>query len=133
MIQRLTDIALIVQQLIQGVQDYRKCKSLIDEILTILNLLSGLAGPNSKLPAPLLLLTEFLPGTSAERSTINVIKELQSLGIPTGTLPDGSPNLMALFNFASNKGAEKEEAQNGAIDAFGVGPTGPIKIFAKGR
>jgi hypothetical protein len=133
MIQRLTDIALIVQQLVRGAQDYRKCKSLVDEILTILKLLSGLAGPNSKLPVPLLLLTEFLPGTSAERSTINVIKELQSLGIPTGTLPDGSPNLMALYNLASNKGAEKEEAENGAVDGFAVGPTGPVKLFLKSR
>ena len=131
-VKRLTALAITIQG-IMAINDYRKCKSLVDDILSILDLLSGLAGPNSKLPAPLLLLTEFLPGTSAERSTINVIKELQSLGIPTGTLPDGSPNLMALFNFASNKGAEKEEAQNGAIDAFGVGPTGPIKIFAKGR
>jgi hypothetical protein len=40
---------------------------------------------------------------------------------------------MALYNLASNKGAEKEEAQNGSIDAVGIGPTGPIKIFAKGR
>jgi hypothetical protein len=133
MINRLTDIALIVQQLVVGIQDYRKCKSLVDEILIILKLLSGFAGRDSKLPAALLLLTEFLPGTSAERSTINVIKQLQAFGIPTGTLPDGSPNLMALYNLASNKGAEKEEAENGSIDAVGIGPTGPIKIFAKGR
>ncbi len=132
-IQRLTDIALIVQQVVRGVQDYRKCKSLVDDILIILKLLSGFATPGSKTPAALLLLTEFLPGTSAERSTINVIKQLQSFGIPTGTLPDGSPNLMALYNLASNKGAEQEEAQNGAIDAVGVSAAGPIKIFAKSR
>jgi hypothetical protein len=133
MIKRLTDIALIVQQLVVGIQDYRKCKSLVDDILIILKLLSGFATRESKLPAALLLLTEFLPGTSAERSTINVIKQLQAFGIPTGTLPDGSPNLMALYNLASNKGVEKEEAENGAVDSVGVGPSGPIKIFAKGR
>jgi len=132
-IQRLTDIALIIQQIVRGVDDYRKCKSLVDDILIILKLLSGLAPPGSKLPAPLLLLTQFLPGTSAERSTINVIKELQSLGIPTGTLPDGSPNLMLLYNLASNIGAEKEEAQNGTVDAVGVSAAGPVEIFAKKR
>ena len=132
-IQRLTDIALIIQQVVRGVDDYRKCKSLVDDILIILKLLSGLAPSGSKLPAPLLLLTQFLPGTSAERSTINVIKELQSLGIPTGTLPDGSPNLMLLYNLASNKGAEKEEAQNGTVDAIGVSAAGPVEIFAKKR
>jgi hypothetical protein len=132
-VQRLTDIALIIQQVVRGVDDYRKCKSLVDDILIILKLLSGLAPPNSKLPAPLLLLTKFLPGTSAERSTINVIKELQGLGIPTGTLPDGSPNLMLLYNLASNIGAEKEEAQNGTVDALGISATGPVEIFAKKR
>jgi hypothetical protein len=132
-IQRLTDIALILQQVVRGVDDYRKCKSLVDDILIILKLLSGLAPPDSKIPAPLLLLTKFLPGTSAERSTINVIKELQTLGIPTGTLPDGSPNLMLLYNFASNIGAEKEEAQNGTVDALGISATGPVDIFAKKR
>ena len=132
-IQRLTDIALILQQVVRGVDDYRKCKSLVDDILIVLKLLSGLAGPGSKIPAPLLLLTNFLPGTSAERSTINVIKELQSLGVPTGTLPDGSPNLMLLYNLASNKGVQKEDAENSTIDAIGISPAGPVQIFAKSR
>jgi hypothetical protein len=127
-VQRLTDIALIIQQVVRGVDDYRKCKSLVDEILTILKLLSGLAPPGSKIPTALLLLADFLPGTSAERSTINVIKELQKLGIPTGTLPDGSPNLMLLYNLASNTGVEKEKAQNGKLQAIGTSAAGPVKV-----
>ena len=101
---------------------------MVDDILIILKLLSGLARPDSKIPAALLLLADFLPGTSAERSTINVIKELQSFGVPTGTLPDGSPNLMLLYNLASNVGAEKEKAQNGKIQAVGMSAAGPVKI-----
>jgi hypothetical protein len=127
-IQRLTDIALILQQVARGVDDYRKCKSLVDDILIILKLLSGLATPGSKIPAALLLLADFLPGTSAERTTINTIKVLQSFGVPTGTLPDGSPNLMLLYNLASNTAAEKEKAQNGKIQAIGLSPAGPVKI-----
>jgi len=128
-IQRLVDIALIIQQVVRGVDDYRKCKSLVDDILIILKLLSGLAPPGSNIPAPLLLLTKFLPGTSPERSTINTIQELQKLGIPTGTLPDGSPNLMLLYNLATHKGAEKEKAQNGKINAMAVPtPDGRIEV-----
>jgi hypothetical protein len=127
-IQRLTDIALILQQVARGVDDYRKCKSLVDDILIILKLLNGLATPGSKIPAALLLLADFLPGTSAERTTINAIKVLQSFGVPTGTLPDGSPNLMLLYNLASNTAAEKEKAQNGKIQAIGLSPAGPVKI-----
>ena len=127
-VQRLVNIALILQQIVKGVDDYRRCKSLVDEILKILNLLSSLAPPGSKIPNALLLLTEFLPGTSPERSTINTIEELQKLGIPTGPLPDGSPNLMLLFNLSSNKGAEKEKSQNGKLQIVGFTATGePIK------
>ncbi len=127
-VQRLTDIALIIQQVARGVDDYRKCKSLVDDILIILKLLSGFAPPGSKIPAALLLLADFLPGTSAERSSINAIKELQSFGVPTGTLPDGSPNLMLLYNLASNKAAEKEKAQNGKVELVAVSAAGPVKV-----
>ena len=131
-VQRLVNIALILQQIVKGVDDYRRCKSLVDEILKILNLLSSLAPPGSKIPNALLLLTEFLPGTSPERSTINTIEELQKLGIPTGPLPSGSPNLMLLFNLSSNKGADKEQAENGTADAFGLGADGvPVKLWIK--
>ena len=132
MIERLITIALIINQIVIGVKDYKKCKSLIDDILIILNLISSLAPPGSKIPKVLLLLANFLPGTSASRASINTIEELQKLGIPTGTLPDGSPNLMLLFNLASNKGTKKESAQNGKIQAIGISADGkPVQISGK--
>ena len=132
MIERLITIALIINQIVIGVKDYKKCKSLIDDILIILNLISSLAPPGSKIPKVLLLLANFLPGTSASRASINTIEELQKLGIPTGTLPDGSPNLMLLFNLASNKGTKKESAQNGKIQAIGISADGkPVRISGK--
>ena len=132
MIERLITIALIINQIVIGVKDYKKCKSLIDDILIILNLISSLAPPGSKIPKVLLLLANFLPGTSASRASINTIEELQKLGIPTGTLPDGSPNLMLLFNLASNKGTKKESAQNGKIQAIGISADGkPVEIYGK--
>jgi len=132
MIERLITIALIINQIVIGVKDYKKCKSLIDDILIILNLISSLAPPGSKIPKVLLLLANFLPGTSASRASINTIEELQKLGIPTGTLPDGSPNLMLLFNLASNKATKKESAQNGKLDAIGISADGkPVRISGK--
>ena len=132
MIERLITIALIINQIVIAVKDYKKCKSLIDDILIILNLISSLAPPGSKIPKVLLLLADFLPGTSASRASINTIEELQKLGIPTGTLPDGSPNLMLLFNLASNKGTKKESAQNGKIQAIGISADGkPVRISGK--
>jgi hypothetical protein len=132
MIEKLITIALIINQIVIGVKDYKKCKSLIDDILIILNLISSLAPPGSKIPKVLLLLANFLPGTSASRASINTIEELQKLGIPTGTLPDGSPNLMLLFNLASNKATKKESAQNGKLDAIGISADGkPVQISGK--
>ena len=74
MIIRLVNILLVVAQL---VQDYRKCKSLITDILTLLRTIFG--KPNGKIPLPLLLLSEFLPGSSPERATIATIELLQSV------------------------------------------------------
>jgi hypothetical protein len=54
-----------------------------------------------------------LPGISAERASINALELLQSVGIPTGPLPDGSPNIMNVFNFMGNQGFVQEQAQNG--------------------
>lgn len=120
---RLIQLALIVSQL---VNDYRRCKSLLDNILLLLNLVGQLPVPSptgsgfvplkTEIPLPLLALSSLLPGYSPERASINAIELLQKLSIPTGTLPDGSPNLMLLYNLATNKANDKEQAENGKIE-----------------
>ena len=128
---RLVEIFLVLAQLIG---DFRKCKSLINDILLLLKTIFG--RPDGSIPTPLLLLTQFLPGTSPERASINTIEELQKLGIPTGTLPNGSPNLMLLFNLSSNKGADKEENENGKVEGTVIVPPltgGILRVFAKKR
>jgi hypothetical protein len=122
---RLAQLALIISQL---VNDYRKCKSLLDNILLLLNLVGQGLNTNvplrNEIPAPLLLLSSVLPGYSPERATINAIQLLQGIGIPTGTLPDGSPNLMLLYNLVTNKAVDKEESENGKIEIANVGLLG---------
>ena len=120
---RLVNILLVLSQLID---DYRKCKSLINDILLLLKQIFGT--PDGRLPLPLLLLADFLPGTSPERATINTLELLQSVGIPTGTLPDGSPNLMGIYNYLTHKGADKEQAENGKIEAVVITPAGPLPV-----
>lgn len=127
---RLIQLALIVSQL---VNDYRRCKSLLDNILLLLNLVGQLPVPSptgsgfvplkTEIPLPLLALSSLLPGYSPERASINAIELLQKLSIPTGTLPDGSPNLMLLYNLATNKANDKEQAENGKVEIVtAVGP-----------
>jgi len=81
-----------------------------------------------------MLASKFLPGTSPERATINAIEFLQAAGVPTGTLPDGSPNLMLLYNLATTRAIDKEQSENGKIEAYGVVPPvvgGLVSIFGK--
>ena len=131
MILRLLEIAFVVAELLS---DYRKCKSLLNEILKLLSLISGVGLGQPGLPFPLLALSQLLPGTSPERSTINTIQLLQGLGIPTGPLPDGSPNLAILSIFSSHKGIDTENSENGKIDGFVTVPPltgGIIRINGK--
>ena len=121
---KLIQLALIISQLIN---DYRKCKSLMSNILLLLDTINGL-GPKqlisrNSIPKPLLLLSQYLPGYSPERATINTIELLQKVGIPTGTLPDGSPNLMLLYNLMSNRGVDTERAENEKITIVLTDPT----------
>ena len=41
---------------------------------------------------------------------------LQGLGVPTGPMPDGSPNKMIFYQIATQKGMSIEDAQSGVID-----------------
>lgn len=107
MIEKLLSLAQFVVNL---VQDYRKCKSIIDAILQLLNLLPTL---NNQIPAPLLLLSNLLPGYSPNRAFINSIEEMQKMGLPTGDLPDGSPNLGLQSQFAQISGMDREQKING--------------------
>jgi len=121
MILRLIQIALIIAQL---VDDYRKCKNLLDNILLLLSLIGQSLGTSPTIPLPLLALSGALPGISAEQMTINTIQILQGLGVPTGPLPDGSPNLMLQFNLATNKAIVSNITEEGKVESIGMtGPT----------
>lgn len=43
------------------------------------------------------------PGLSVIQSAANVVKDLNKLGIPTGPMPNGSPNLTVAFVFGNIK------------------------------
>ena len=130
---RLVQLSIIV---IQTIRDYRKCKSLIEDLLNLLNLINSSFGLSDKIPTALLPLTQLLPGKSPERAQLNGIEFLQQLGIPTGPMPDGSPNIMNQFMGALMKGMEKEDTENGTIDAMVVVPPltgGLLRVFGKSR
>jgi len=133
MILKLVGLLIIVANFIQ---DFRKCKSLVDELLNLLKIATQ--GWGGDIPLPILFASRLLDGFSDTRAFINVIEEMQKLGIPTGDLPDGTPNLELLSRFAQIKGMSFEETENGkvqvALGALTITPAGltvPTSAFGK--
>jgi hypothetical protein len=110
MILKLVQLLLLVAQF---VSDWRQCRSVIDEILWLLKVTTG--GLVSRIPLPLLFASQLLEGYSETRAFIGTIQELESLGIPTGPMPDGGPNLHVLSILAQLKAQAAEEAENGKV------------------
>lgn len=130
MILALIQLLLIV---VQFVKDWRKCKSVLDELFALLEL--GLSFAPS-IPSPLLLAAKMSSGTLPSRSLINSIQEMQSVGIPTGPLPDGSPNLFVMSQLCQLKGQDLENSKNGKTETAIVGkatPAGGIKLVGIGK
>jgi hypothetical protein len=107
------------------VRDFRECKAGIDELLGLLN--SGiqkrvqrLSNAGSPIPLPLLLSSQLLDGYSSTRAFLNTIEKLEELGIPTGPMPDGSPNKFVASVKAMFDGNSQEIAENGKV-AIGIG------------
>jgi hypothetical protein len=123
MILSLIELALVVANLIS---DYRRCKSVVDEILQILSLATR--STPFFIPTPLLAAAPLRSGFDNSRAFTNVITEYQKLGLPTGPMPDGSPNLMLASKFAEITGVQTEDIQNGVVNVLLPAPT-PITLY----
>jgi len=107
----------VIFQLIEGailvtnlITDYKKCKSVIGDIINIIEF--ALRGTRINIPPFLLFLSTFRTGFNDTRAVLEVIKELQRAGIPTGPMPDGSPNLYLQSIVSQIKGTESERTKN---------------------
>lgn len=90
---------------------------------TISKIFSGIRPPAQLFPGILLLCSLVKrPGLSAIQSTSNVAVALSKLGIPTGAMPDGSPNLTIAFTYA----LFKENFRAIKFDAMGQTNVDPI-------
>jgi hypothetical protein len=127
MILKLVQLLLIVSSFIS---DWRRCKSVVDEILSMLSLItSGIPGFGGGIPLPLLFASQLLDGYSASRAFIGTIEEFQKIGVPTGSLPDGSPNLDLLSKFSQMKAMANEDDSNGKVEiAIGSLTTTPAGL-----
>lgn len=101
------------------------------------NLLSFNNIKSTTIPPPLILASSNRSGLSSTKSTQNVLKKKQEIGLPVGTLPDGKPNLddaMISFIIQEVFRALQEDAkiqiaieQFGSVTSSGVaGPGIPV-------
>jgi hypothetical protein len=112
----IAGIIFLLIQLIQGFIDYRECKSLVDEILKLLNL--GAAATGISLPSFALAASSLLGGFSPTRAMTEVTERLQSIGIPTGDLPSGAVNINMPAIFQQIKGNYQEQLANGKVEVW---------------
>jgi hypothetical protein len=101
-----------------GIQDYRRCQSVIDELKRILNLTQRLLRLTGNSSPVWDTLAQYKAGMSATSMMTKFIKEMNNKGLPTGDLPDGSPNVGMLAQKDSYQSQMDEMAENGKV---GVG------------
>lgn len=122
MIVVLTKALIAIGTAISLIRDWRRCKSIVDELQVLLALIEqSRVSKGRDVPLPLLLASRLLDGFSKTRAYIGTIQELQDIGIPTGPMPDGSPNLTMLAMYSQITGYANEVADNGKVQ-IGVDP-----------
>jgi hypothetical protein len=115
-ISQLLESAIVITQIIN---DYRQCKSVIEDILNLIEI--SLRGTRFEVPAFLLPLASLRTGFNSTRAMLETISQLQKYGVPTGTLPDGSPNIGMIAIKAQIEGSESERDKNSKV--LGMTPT----------
>lgn len=121
----ILSIIAVVPALVKVVKDFTECRSVLDELLQLLNIgvtkkISSIANAGGDIPLPLLLSSKLLDGYSPTRAFLNTVENLEQIGVPTGPMPDGSPNEFLASVKAMIDGNSKEVAENGKV-AIGVG------------
>lgn len=122
-------LAAIIALLVKAFLDWRKCKSVIDEIVLILNIIMMGSNKDDGISPFLLSVAGQLPGYSPTRALTNIIEELEKIGLPTGPAPSGAPNANLLAIKAKLDGEQKERLnQKGAalVPPLAVTPYGTL-------
>ena len=122
-ISQLLESLILITRL---VSDYRKCKEVISDIAAIIQF--ALRGQRFTLPPFLSDLAAFRTGFNDTRAFLEVIQQFQKYGVPTGPMPDGSPNLYMLAMKGMIEGTEAERNKNsktvGLLPSLVITPAG---------
>jgi len=109
MIKKLLDILL---PLILALQEAKTCKEIYNILLAALA--ANMPDIPFGVPPFLVSAAKLRPGTSALGTFEKLIGKLQEQGVPIGDMPDGSPNLYMLSQFAMIQSIDEEKTDNGS-------------------
>lgn len=98
-----------------GISDYRRCKSVLDELQGLLQIALRLRSLFATTGvSPIINYFAYLkPGMSPTSILSNFIRELEDVGVPTGDLPSGNPNLSLIVERGKFQAIVDEMAENG--------------------
>ena len=86
----ITSVLFVLLHLANAALDWRECKSVVDEIINLLNLTLTLL--SNRLPSWVLASSGLLGGFSPTRAFADAVERAQKAGLETGDQADGSPN-----------------------------------------
>jgi len=117
---------------IEELQDAKDCKEIFDIVLRLIDAV-GLDVPFPPPPQFLLFAAAGRSGNNSVRTFQSMIGKLESLGIPTGDMPDGSPNLWLLSMYAQIQAIDEENTKNGVthittFPSVAAGPPGATVV-----
>lgn len=98
-----------------GISDYRRCKSVLDELQGLLQIALRMRSLFTTTGvSPIINYFAYLkPGMSPTSLLSRYIKEMEDLGVPTGDLPSGAPNIGLILSRGFNQSLMDEIAENG--------------------
>ena len=98
-----------------GISDYRRCKSVLDELQGLLQIALRMRSLYTTTGvSPIINYFAYLkPGMSPTSLLSRYIKEMEDIGVPTGDLPSGAPNIGLILTRGFNQALMDEIAENG--------------------
>ncbi len=132
---RIKMILALIQTLLPFIADLNNAKNCKEILMIILKMIEavGIDVPFAPPPKFLQFAAMARSGTNSMRVFEKLTVKLENLGIPTGDMPDGTPNLFMLSQFALAESMDEEETINGVVHGvlfptIANGPPGAVLV-----
>tara|TARA_R110001583_G_scaffold65252_2_gene188626 strand:+ start:357 stop:2492 length:2136 start_codon:yes stop_codon:yes gene_type:complete len=132
---RIKMILSLIAALLPFIADLNNAKNCKEILMIIMKMIAatGIDIPFSPPPKFLQFAAMARSGTNSLRTFEKLTVKLENLGIPTGDMPDGTPNLFMLSQFALADAMDEEETVNGVVHGvlfptIANGPPGSVLV-----